>query len=72
MYRKEEGTSIHLQELTTIIGSGIKNPPTNAGYVGDTGSISGREDPLEEKWQSNLVFLPGESHEERSLVGYSP
>ena len=32
----------------------------------------GREDPLEEKWPSNLVFLPGESHEERSLVGYSP
>ena len=27
------------------------------------------EDPLEE---STLVFLPGESHGQRSLAGYSP
>ena len=39
----------------------------------------GWEDPLEEemaihssKWQSTPVFLPGESHGQRSLVGYSP
>ena len=32
----------------------------------------GREDPLEKKWQSTPVFLPGESHGQRSLVGYSP
>ena len=24
------------------------------------------------KWQPTPVFLPGESHEQRSLVGYSP
>ena len=24
------------------------------------------------KWQPILVFLPGESHGQRSLVGYSP
>ena len=24
------------------------------------------------KWQSTTVFLPGESHGRRSLVGYSP
>ena len=24
------------------------------------------------KWQPNPVFLPGKSHEQRSLVGYSP
>ena len=30
------------------------------------------EDPLEKKWQPPLVFLPGESHGERSLAGYSP
>ena len=24
------------------------------------------------KWQATPVFLPGESHEQRSLVGYSP
>ena len=30
------------------------------------------EDPLEEVWQPTPVFLPGESHGQRSLVGYSP
>ena len=27
--------------------------------------------PLRRKWQPTPVFLPGESHEQRSLVGYS-
>ena len=30
----------------------------------------GRKDPLE-KWQPPPVFWPGESHGQRSLVGYS-
>ena len=32
----------------------------------------GPEDPLEKKWQPTPIFLPGESHGQRSLVGYSP
>ena len=32
----------------------------------------GWEDPLERKWQTTPVFLPGESHGQRSLVGYNP
>ena len=32
----------------------------------------GWEDLLEEGMESTSVFLPGESHEQRSLVGYSP
>ena len=28
--------------------------------------------PWRRKWQPNPVFLPGESHGQRSLVGYSP
>ena len=32
----------------------------------------GREDPLEREWQLIRVFLPGESHGQRSLVGYNP
>ena len=32
----------------------------------------GREDPLEKGIATHSVFLPGESHEQRSLVGYSP
>ena len=32
----------------------------------------GREDPLEKKRQPTPVFLPGESHGQRSLAGSSP
>ena len=32
----------------------------------------GQEDPQRRKWQPTPVFLPGESHGRRSLVGYSP
>ena len=28
--------------------------------------------PWRRKWQLTPVFLPGESHRQRSLVGYSP
>ena len=31
-----------------------------------------RVDPWRRKWQPTPVFLPGESHGRRSLVGYSP
>ena len=32
----------------------------------------GWEDPLGRKWQPTPVFLPRESHGQRSLMGYSP
>ena len=32
----------------------------------------GREDPWRRAWQPTPVFLPRESHGQRSLVGYSP
>ena len=32
----------------------------------------GREDALEKGMASTLIFLPGESHGQRSLAGYSP
>ena len=32
----------------------------------------GRGDPLEKETQPTPVFLPGESHGQRSLAGYSP
>ena len=32
----------------------------------------GWDDPWRRKWQPTPVFLPGESHGWRSLVGYSP
>ena len=50
----------------------IKNPPANAGDIRDTDSIPGLEDPWRRKWQPTPVFLPGESHGQGSLAGYSP
>ena len=48
----------------------VKNSPTNAG---DLGSIPGsRRPPWRRAWQAIPVFLPGESHRQRSLMGYSP
>ena len=32
----------------------------------------GQEDPLEEEMAPTPVFLPGKSHGQRSLMGYSP
>ena len=32
----------------------------------------GREDPLTKEMATHSVFMPGKSHEPRSLVGYSP
>ena len=47
----------------------VKNSPANAG---DVGLIPGSGRPLEEEIQPTPVFLPGEYHGQRSLVGYSP
>ena len=44
----------------------------SAYNVGDPGSILGWEDSLEKEMATTPVFLPGESHGGRSLVGYHP
>ena len=50
----------------------VKNQLPNAGDAGDIGLIPGWEDPWRRKWQPIPVFLPGKSHQQRSLAGYSP
>ena len=51
-------------------GSEVKESACNAG---DLGSIPGLgKIPWRRKWQPTPVFLPGEFHGQRSLVGYSP
>ena len=49
----------------------VKNPPATVGDIRDSRSL-GREDPLEEGMATTPIFLPGESHGQRSVVGYSP
>ena len=51
----------------------VKNPPVNAGAVGEPGLIPGSgRFPRGGKWLPTPVFLPGKSHGQRSLMGYSP
>ena len=51
----------------------VKNMSANAGNVRDAGSIPGLgRSPGRGHWQPTPVFLPRESHGQRSLVGYSP
>ena len=51
----------------------VKNPPANEGDVRDAGSIPGSvRSPGVGKWQLIPVLLPGESHGQRSQVGYGP
>ena len=50
-------------------GSSGKTPPANAGDIKDRVQSLGQEDPLEEGMATTPVFLPEESHGQRSLAG---
>ena len=50
-----------------------KNPPASAGDIRDVGFDPWvGKIPWRRKWQPTPVFLPGKSHGQRSLAGYSP
>ena len=51
----------------------VKNPPDNAGNImrGGFNPWVGKI-PWRRVWQATPVFLPGESHGQRSLAGCSP
>ena len=51
----------------------VKNLSANAGYIRDLGSIPGSGSiPWRRAQEPIPVFLPGESHGQRNLVGYHP
>ena len=51
----------------------VKNPPVNAGDMRDAGLIPGMGTvPGEGNGYPLLYSLPGESHGQWSLAGYSP
>ena len=50
-------------------GSVVKNLPVNGKGLFD---LWVRKIPWKREWQPTPVFLPGESHGQRSLQGYSP
>ena len=54
-------------------GAVVNNPPANAGDIKRLGFDPWvRKIPCRRAWQPTPVFLPGECHGQRSLVGYSP
>ena len=50
----------------------VKNMPVNAGDTGLRFDPWIRKIPWRRAWQSPPVYLPGESHGQRSLEGYRP
>ena len=50
----------------------VKNPPDSGGDAGDASLIPALGRSPGGGVATTPVFLPGESHEQRSLVGYSP
>ena len=50
----------------------VKNPPANAGDLRHEFDPWVGKIPWRRKWQPTPVFLPGRSHGQRSLAGYSP
>ena len=56
-------------EGNPVVAQTVKNQPATQ----ETGIWSlAREDPLEKGMATSPVFLPGKSHGQRKLVGYSP
>ena len=55
--------------LASLGAQSVKNPPERRrlGFDPWVGKI-----PYRRKWPPTPAFLLGESHEQRSLVGYSP
>ena len=54
-------------------GAVVKNPPDSAGDAREAALIPGvGKTPWRKKWQPTPVFLPGESHGQSNLAGYSP
>ena len=51
----------------------VKTPPANIGGIKRLRfNPKVRKIPWRRAWQPTPVFLPGESHGQRNLVGYSP
>jgi len=51
----------------------VNNPPANAGDLRDWGfELWIGKIPWRRAWEPTPVFLPGESHGQRTLAGHSP
>ena len=72
LFSNKVSTKVLIDQIgASQVALALKNLLANAGEVMDEGSILGQRDPLEEGMATQLVFLPEESHGQRSLEGYS-
>ena len=62
-----KSSEIYYYELKSTIGASLVPQYRRRGFDPWVGKI-----PWRRKWQPNLVLLPGKSHGQRSLEGYSP
>ena len=62
---------VHLRASQVVLV--LMNPPADAGNIMRLGFDPWVEKtPWRRAWQPTPAFLPGESHGQRSLAGYSP
>ena len=64
--------SLYLYLRASQVVPVVKNPPAIAGDIEIRFNHWFGKIPWRRPWQSTPIFLPGESHGQRSLVGYSP
>ena len=70
---EEALTAMYTANRAPQVAPVVKNLPANAGDIRDMGLIHGSgRFPWRRAWQPTPVFVPGESHGQRSLAGYSP
>ena len=68
-----ENSTCHSLGRASQVTLVVKIPAINAGDIKDMGLIPGfRQSPGEGNGYPLPVFLPGESHGQRKLAGYSP
>ena len=73
MYYKPIIVQYYIASWASQVALVVKNPPANAGDLRDTEFRPWvRKIPWRRAWQPTPVFLPGQSHGQRSLAGYSP
>ena len=62
---------IHVYTHTHTHGPVVKNLPANSGDAGLIFDPWVEKNPWRRKWHPTSVFLPGKSHGQRTLAGYS-
>ena len=61
-----------VKNLATQVALVVKNLPANAGDMRCGFDLWVGKIPWKRKWKPTAIFLPGESHGQRILMGYGP